>query len=338
MKILLIENWGLGDAVIMTAAIKYLLECGYDLTVLCKPASAELLQPSYPDCKYIVFNWPWTAFTHKYRFWKWPWRKIAQLLHELHNNRFHAALSVRPDPRDHLIMFLTGAQQRLSYRRCGSSLFLTDAFHPEPERHRVDDWLLLTARLKEKNTLQPEPQLNSSAYNNQNLLDENEAGSSPWLLIHCGAGQPVRCWPQNYYAEIAARIKAKYLCRLCVVYDAPPLDQQLTELADKTFISPTINDLVVIAGKVKALLANDSGPGHIAAALGTPVCSFFGPQNPALFRPYGKGHLVIEGSSCRHKPCRDYCRFPSAQCLTGITPDQAWPEINQWLSKLFQSQ
>jgi ADP-heptose:LPS heptosyltransferase len=71
------------------------------------------------------------------------------------------------------------------------------------------------------------------------------------------------------------------------------------------------------------MLTNDSGPMHVAAAVGRPVVAIFGPTNPRRTGPYGPGHRVLAGRApC--SPCyRRHCKYDRSNavllCLTNIT-------------------
>ena len=69
------------------------------------------------------------------------------------------------------------------------------------------------------------------------------------------------------------------------------------------------------------LISNDSGPMHMAAALGTPVLALFGPTDPNRTGPYGSAHRVLTSDRpCR--PCfRRECKYGSSQCLRDLTPE-----------------
>jgi heptosyltransferase I len=80
------------------------------------------------------------------------------------------------------------------------------------------------------------------------------------------------------------------------------------------------------------LVTNDSGPMHVAAALGTPVVALFGPTSPIRTGPYGAGHVVLEQKlPCR--PCfsRRCVNAVEHECLTSITPDQVVTAVRETL-------
>ena len=77
--------------------------------------------------------------------------------------------------------------------------------------------------------------------------------------------------------------------------------------------------------KAKFVISNDSGPMHIAAALGIPVYAIFGPTDPRRTGPYGKGHTIIRAAEpcapCFKKTCED------VKCLEGLSVDKVFEII-----------
>ena len=129
------------------------------------------------------------------------------------------------------------------------------------------------------------------------------------ILVHTGAGQPVRVWPLERYRNLVARLRgANY--RVQVACDP---DQRNWWLAagEKDVATPrTVAELFVLADRAGAFIGNDSGPGHLAAFCGVPTFTLFGPQMPEWFAPLHPGSEWLEGKACPYKPCSDYCRFP----------------------------
>lgn len=333
MKILLIELWGLGDAVMMTGVVSSLRAAGHQIGVLCKPSSATLLALSYSECSYFAFSWPWTAFRRKYWLWTWPWMKMFRLIAGLRNEHYDIVFSVRQDPRDHLLMLLCGVKRRVGYGVYGSQSFLTGSLRMNRDIHRVECWrnavmysfpdLPVTA-----------PCLGAAASALPDSYADICKTNSSVVVIHCGAGQKVRRWPVRHWADIIRSIRRSYNdVRIVVIPEADGYGSDLEGLADLMLRDLPIGSLVAVLGRADAVMANDSGPGHIAAALGTPVCSIFGPQVPAVFRPYGDIHCVVEGMPCRYRPCFDSCHFDKPYCLLNLEPAVAWLRIHTWLSK-----
>lgn len=136
-KLLVLEFWGLGDLTFSTPVLRAAVErC--DVTLVGKPHARPLLAPTFPQIDFLAFDAPWSAYRDKYRLWRWNWRELLILLARLRREQFDAAISVRNDPRDHLVMRLAGAGTRYGFPVRGSSAFLT---HPlvrsREKQHKV---------------------------------------------------------------------------------------------------------------------------------------------------------------------------------------------------------
>jgi ADP-heptose:LPS heptosyltransferase len=338
MKVLLLELWGLGDAVLMTTALRPLLAAGASVTVLAKPATIELLRPSYPAAEFISLTAPWTAFRGKDRLASWPWRELAQVVRECRRRRFDAAASVRNDPRDHLLMFLFGARRRVGFPRRGSGLLLTRRLAASRTAHRVDLWREVgRAVLGEKPDgsllTGARPHLSVGAYGPQPPRRDNR----PLLALHCGAKMAVRRWDEGYFATLVRHLRQEGDFHLALFPDTDGYGLGLLPLADSCHEGLSLPHLVRELAACDALICNDSGPGHIAAAFDRPVLAIFGPGDPCRFPPYGeKNHIVIR-DICPYRPCYDNCRFPEPICLTRLLPETVWPEVRDWFRRQLDS-
>jgi heptosyltransferase-2 len=331
-SVLMIELWGMGDATIATSALQGLLAQDWDVTVLAKPQTCAFLQSQYPRIKTVEFDAPWTAFYGKYRFARWPWAQIFRVLARLRQKPFDAALSVRSDPRDHMLMWLGGVKRRIGFSTRWSRWLLNEPIMVrDPNAHRVEDWWKLQDRL----TGSPQRHFPPRLVAEENLVTHYRslfAGDSrPVIALHCGARIAVRRWPEAYYRQLILSLRQKFNFQLALIPDPDGYGSSLQDLADHTFAQLTLAELLALLSCASQVICNDSGPCHLAAALDIPVIVFFGPQRPELFRPFGDNHLVVIRDLCVYRPCSDYCRFPEPYCLTRLTPELAWPEVENHL-------
>jgi len=90
-----------------------------------------------------------------------------------------------------------------------------------------------------------------------------------------------------------------------------------------------LKDLAALYGKASLLVTTDSGPMHIAAAVGTPVVALFGPTDPVRTGPYGEKHIVIRKdlacSPCFKKDC------PTRQCLEEVEVEDVFAAVKHIL-------
>jgi ADP-heptose:LPS heptosyltransferase len=135
------------------------------------------------------------------------------------------------------------------------------------------------------------------------------------ILIHAGAGQPTRLWPRRRYDELASQLEK---------------EGWQTEVLDDSF-----NGIAQLLDKLEGadrFIGNDSGPGHLAALLGVPTFTVFGPQLPEVFSPRHPEAAWIEGAPCAFKPCKDYCRFDEPRCITAIDTESVKRRVFAWLA------
>ncbi|MCM0756747.1 glycosyltransferase family 9 protein [Desulfovibrio aminophilus] len=138
------------------------------------------------------------------------------------------------------------------------------------------------------------------------------AGVGPgFLALHPYATHPDKAWPREHWLELTRRLDAEGLPWAVVGRDAVPLlpddPRDLTNATD-------LRALCALLAQAGALATNDSGPMHLASAVGTPVLALFGPTARAWgFFPAGPRDRVLE----RDLPCRPCSLHGGTPCATG---------------------
>jgi ADP-heptose:LPS heptosyltransferase len=151
----------------------------------------------------------------------------------------------------------------------------------------------------------------------------------PWVAMNVSARWSTKRWPAEYFAQAADLLGREGLGP--VVFIGGGSEREDTARVRSLMRTPSVDFtgqtevglLPTLLRQAAALVTNDSGPMHIAAAVGTPVVALFGPTDPVRTGPYGGGHSVLTHDvPCR--PCLSRrCRHtvPLA-CLSGVTPEQ----------------
>jgi ADP-heptose:LPS heptosyltransferase len=324
LSLLVVELWGIGDLVFLTTLLCTALE-RFHVTLLAKPHARTLLSAAFPQVNFIEWDAPWTAYTGKYHLWKWHWGELWRVIREMRRVRPDVALSVRDDPRDHLLMRLSGARKRIGFPVRGSGAWLTDRIiRPIGSQHKVEDWRALAKVIRCQNAASLEPMLPAERIPSSGL---------PRICLHVGARIPVRRWPISNFAEIVRRLRAIRDIHLTIVPDTDGYGAELAPLADTFSPRLELGQLTELLATSDAVICNDSAPGHLAAAVGTPVLAIFGPSDPVRYRPWGSNHHVVIRDICPHRPCFDYCKFPEPYCLTRLMPDEVWSEIERFIAQ-----
>lgn len=139
------------------------------------------------------------------------------------------------------------------------------------------------------------------------------------LLVHPGSRSPSRIWPSDRFAAVCDRVQDELGAQVVLV-GGPAETSLLDEIRGKarTHIleikdPPPLAKLAALARVSTAVLCHDSGPMHVAAAVGTPVAALYGSQNPLLFAPAGEGHrMLVPALPCRPCLVPDRCMPPDS--------------------------
>ncbi len=325
--LLVVELWGMGDLVIATPFLQAASRV-YAVSLLAKPYALDLQRRFWPEVRVIPFVAPWTAFRGKYRLWEWPWREMFRL-RKLAAEHTAIGLSARWDPRDHLLLALLRARRRLGFPRWRSDLFLNEPLaRPAPASHRYEHWLVLGKALGlELPAREQVPTGLEGA-----LVGCAQAGASRKVLVHTGAGQPVRVWPLERYARVVARLRQTGY-EVIVACDPDQRAFWAGQGEARLVVPRTVTELMGVIEQAGAFLGNDSGPSHLAAFSGVPTFTLFGPQLPEWFAPLHPQSEWLEGKPCPYKPCSDYCQFPVPYCMVHTSEEEVWGRLTRFLER-----
>jgi ADP-heptose:LPS heptosyltransferase len=284
----------------------------YEVTLLAKRFALQFPPRHIQSVEILFLDAPWTAFKGKYRLQHWPWGDFGKTISALRSRHFDIAVSARFDPRDHFLIWLSGAKRRVGFSRMGSSIFLTESIGPtNPRLHRFLAWQRLSEVV---GVTLPDLEL-QSPYRNANCI-----------VVHTGAGHPVRVWPLPRYAWVVQELR-KQSYRVQVVCDSKQRQWWLDQGEISVAAPRDLLELCEIFHQCRIFIGNDSGPGHVAALLGLPTFTIFGPQLPESFSPIHPSAEWSAGKPCDFKPCHDSCHFDSPHCLADLTERDVWPKI-----------
>ncbi len=150
-------------------------------------------------------------------------------------------------------------------------------------------------------------------------------GRGPWVLLHPGAGWGAKRWPAERYAEAGALLARAKGAR--IVVHAAPGELELAGVVAKALrarqvtpwiVSPTVGQLIELTRRVDLAIGGDTGPLHLAAALGKPTVGIFGPTDPARNGPFHGSFHVLRDPGSR----RDHTRHAAPEAgLLRIAPE-----------------
>lgn len=149
----------------------------------------------------------------------------------------------------------------------------------------------------------------------------------PLVALHPYATHPDKAWPREHWLRLTELLSDSGMDWICLGRDNAPLfPGQEQDLTNATNLRQTC----AVLERAQVLVTSDSGPMHLASAVSTPVCAFFGPTARAWgFYPQGSRDRVLERSlDCR--PCSLHGKSRCTrgrECLAGISPEEAMTTI-----------
>ena len=157
------------------------------------------------------------------------------------------------------------------------------------------------------------------------------------VAINPVAQWPTKLWPEAHFAALADRIIHRYnvpvvftggpddaptVARIRMVMKRPGLD-----LSGKT----SLRQLAALYQRSRLVVSTDTGPMHLAAAMGTPVVALFGPTAPWRTGPFGPGHRVVRAAA-HCAPCFKR-RCEAGGCMDRIPVEAAWNAVTDILKR-----
>lgn len=276
----------------------------------------------------------------------WPqikeWRKREFDLAILFQNAFEAAL----------IPFLAGVPLRLGYATESRQALLTHPFAvPEwrSTRHEVFYYVYLITALEQllfgkSEVCESEPDASLQISDTRKAEAENllraygvRAGEPVVALVPGSINSRAKRWPAEAYAGLADRlIDSRRQVLLIGSADEADVSREVTSRMKQQPIVLTgktsLDQITAVLSLVDLVVTNDTGPAHIAAALGRPTLVIFGPTNPLTTRPFSP-----EAEILRHPPDCAPCMLRDCpidhRCMTAITVDEVFEHSHTLLKR-----
>jgi len=309
MKILVrLPNW-LGDMVMSTAFISA-LSTEYpsaDIDVIVKKGLESLIDfiPGISK-QYIFSKNDWKGLRGVYRFGRKISKKVKYDLFFCLPDSFSSAL----------MGWSTGATQRIGFKKEFRSMFLTRSLRKPSSIHRVDQYVSLLEQFANKKISSRSVQLKTSTVNIPGVIviNFNSEAESRRMPVEKGASilnALIEAMPTRQFVCIGS---AKDKNHVDAILEMVPHASMVTNKGGET---PTLSDLISVIASGSVMLTTDSGPAHIANAVGVPTVVTFGAGNETNTAPYNKDRLsVLRLGQLSCEPClKNTCKFGLPKCL-----------------------
>ncbi len=267
-------------------------------------------------------------------------REARKLYKEIRSVKYDIVIDLQGLFRSGLLVGLSRSEKKigLSGAREGAGFFYSPV-KVNYEQHAVDRYLQVAEFLGCDLSLHQDGRIPVSDRDRENVkallsrIGPND--DRPVVAINPVARWVTKMWDINRMALLAEKLQRELSCR--IVFTGSPQDKRLIEnvlehmgekplnLSGRT----SLKELACLYSRCRLLITADTGPLHIAAAMGCRVMAIFGPTDPIRTGPYGKGHVVVQsGVDCA--PClKRSCE--SMKCMDLISVDQCFQMAEKML-------
>jgi lipopolysaccharide heptosyltransferase I len=261
--------------------------------------------------------------------------EFLEFLKDLRRRRFTTVLDLQGLLRSGVLALATGAPNRIGF---GSARELAPLFYtaqvrlPRREMHAVERYLAAARQVglgPPQSTDHLPVTEESRRRARERLQAEGLWRGEAFLVVGAHARWESKQWPGDRFAQVAERLWREAHARSVVIggRDASPSARQVLQAAAALGLSgpslpldlagkTTLKESVAIIAEARAMVTNDSGPMHIAAAVGTPVVAIFGPTHPKRTGPWDDPRRTRNRLIAGRAPCSPCYR---RQCLLGGT-------------------
>lgn len=335
-KALIINLGGIGDLVISTAFFRNFKNSfsGCHVTALISSRGAELLEGLHYIDEIIAYDLQDVNFKDLI-FSPQKFLKSIKLLLKLRKSRYDISVNLLPlvsfqsAIKMSAVFFILGTKIRAGRDTEGLGWFYQIKVK-EPLLFDMYD-VELQGKLLEKiggiftdNSLDLPIPLEDELYIEKQLLKNGVKTDRPLIIVNPGSNWPSKMWPVENFVETIKGLKSKTDASFIVTGSASeiPLAEMIKKGAGDISVltgKTTLHQLAALLKKTSLFITNDTGPMHLAIAIGTPVVAIFGPGYYKRFFPPDREGIIrkdFKCSPCVKKECNDM------GCLKTITPDE----------------
>ncbi|HEV2306733.1 MAG TPA: glycosyltransferase family 9 protein [Candidatus Acidoferrales bacterium] len=257
------------------------------------------------------------------------WANVIAAVRELRATHYEVAVDFQSLYRSAILGWLSGAPRRVGFdsqyaREHGAALFYTQCVTPR-RKHKVEHNLELVESLGARTSevcfsLPANPQAEEEV---KRILRAKGVGE--YFVLSPGGGWRSKCWPAERYGALHHALAERYGWRGVISFG--PGEQDLAEIVRREAGSPeplieqfNLRQLAPLLRSAKFLVAADTGPLHVASALGTPVVGLYGPTDPARNGPYSPRDVVVR-KAAPEETTYQRGKFPSRSMLAITVED-----------------
>ena len=318
-KVLIFRFGAIGDVVHSTALIRSLKKHDPEIAIhyLTTKTPSQLLERD-PDLDKL-----WISEEKSYKY-------LSKLATELKKEKFDLCINLQPSIRTRIFSVLTGSKYILTYKKTFKI-------------HAVKNFWITAKPLFKDMELDKEIKIYIPEEIKEKI-SENLSTDKKIIGFNMGANtaRQGRKWPLKYWIELAKITIEKYDCEIALTgsHEDKEISETLLDISPniKSFCRKlSIIESAALLSKCDVVISGDTGPLHIATAVGVPVIGLYGSMPVSRTGPYGENNSILY-SDRKCVPCnRRRCKLIKKKeeytpCMEDITPDKVFNIVEKHLN------
>ena len=272
-------------------------------------------------------------------------RSLKEFVRELRRERFDTVLDFHGIFKSGVLALLSGAKERIGFHRRYTKefnfLLMNRAVVPPGKKiNRFERNVSLVESLgAAPSNLDVEIVVPDEVKRRVGELLQPFDRDKPLVAIHPTTSRPFKLWDSRNYAKVADKLLTDGVAQVLIT--CGPGERDAAEQVVAQMQSPppplvelgSLREYAWLVKQADLYFGGDTGPMHIASAMGTPIVAIFGPTDPAVNAPYRQPHRVLyKDLSC--SPCKERRCSPNLECMTAITVEEAYDAILDMLKQV----
>lgn len=262
--------------------------------------------------------------------------------------KYDLAFNFQPDIRGNLLLAASGAAQTVGFESGGGGAVLDVALEYQQRAHTTANARRLVAAVLDVPPRARAARLEITADERRQAVDRLGSRNRPFVGVHVSGGRAIKQWDLDRFGEVASRLV--HTRAATIVLTGSAADRAIVEPVARGLPPASVVDLAgaldvpalaAVLEQLDVFVTGDTGPMHVAAAVGTPVVAVFGPSDPARYAPADPVHTIVRVDlPC--SPCNrirlppERCVGHTPDCLTGVDVEMVYRAVERTLDSRAQ--
>jgi heptosyltransferase-2/heptosyltransferase-3 len=285
---------------------------------------------------------------HVYSYNKsWRAARSYKFAKKLRMNNYQLGINIQGNWRTALLLKLISPEKSIGYGGRGRGLFLDEVVEKDNSSHMIELYLKFLNQMQQSQLLAKNFEIQKHKFDSKEdyfpvlRIDEtynqsaarkikNIGLSDKFIVLNTGGSWKTKRWPEEYFAEVAnLLIERGYK----ILFVGGPSDTErvsyiINKIENRNMIynlsgKTSLLELAAILKRASLVISGDTGPVHVAAAVGTNTAAIFGPSDETKYAPRGKAkNILIKNAGLNCRPCGEHeCPLDHFKCMRELSPD-----------------